>query len=320
MPFVLPVPPTPPPPIAVGPAWEGFRVVWTGFDGSEWDLTGRNSPVRLIDEAPTRGFGRPQFTRFTQKSANVAGSRARGYNTEEREVMLPLLVYTDMGTAEWLAVDAAFQRTIHPARVGTLALTSPSGQTRTLRCSFSDEDDSLSRDPAHAGWQIVAPRMIAGQPFWRGVKVVRSFKQAEDVEFFSNDGDDYVVQISPGQTLDSAAISNPGDEDSYLKYIVHGPTVTATVRGNEFPFVIDAGKAVILDTSPEGREAREALVSLDDQDQYVYTFTGVDRSKDLGAVNFSPIAPGAEVTLAMSMTGPGRVMVELWPEHHRAWN
>lgn len=299
--------------------WSGWHLTWTGWDGSIWDLTNPDSQVLLVNDGPIRGLSRPPFRRFTSSSPAVAGSRWRGYNTDEREVFLTILVWSDEGSIAFAEVDAAFNRTLRPDLPGTLALIAPDGTTRTLRCRYLDEDDGLVRDPTAYGWHVYGVRFIADdQPYWQGARIVRGFRQSADVPFFSNPGDGFVVNISPGETIDTAAIDNPGDVPAYLTHRVHGPTTAVTVRGTSFPFVIADGKAIILETSPAGQAALEADVTTDGAGGLIYTLTGVDKSGSLGSVDFSPLQPGEKVLVPMSMTGTGRVVTELTPSYFRA--
>lgn len=321
MPILAPAGALPPPPIPLGPQWYHTRIVWEGWDGSEWELTNPRSPA-FITDGGMRGFGRPQFTRYKTEAPAVAGSRYRGFRTSEREVFLPLYMWSDSGSTDFLNWDEQFQATMHPDRPGTLTVAAADGRsTRSLRCRFSDdESDGLDRDPAFRGWCPFGVRLIAEAPYWQGPPLSYTFQQADLKPFYSSPGAlPFAVQISRGSTIETASVRNDGDVDGFLRHAVHGPTTSVTIKGTEFPFAIADGKAVILDTNPaSGWVAWQYDVTVDDAGQFVYSNTGVDRSKDLGAVDFSPVETGQSVAVPMTMVGNGLVVTTITPNYFRA--
>lgn len=284
---------------------------WTGWDGSQWDLLGNSGGVFLTRDG-VRGLASPKVDRFTSMSPALAGSRWRGSRTLEREVFWPLMVFHDNGSAAWQAYDRAFWATMDPDRPGWWSVTNADGSTRTLRCRFVDDGDhQVSADPSQRGWDVYAITLIAEDPWWRGPVVRRSFAPAASRPFFGGveGGSGPPFYISPGSTLDTAAINNPGDVDAHPVYVVTGPTtrVSVGVGGHLVTFggVLRDGQSVTIDTRPD----RLTVVDGD----------GADRLRDLTAAEFVAIPAGAQVPLTLDMVGAGTVDVALEPAYRRPW-
>lgn len=311
--FILAVPAAPPAPPAVVD-WSGLRVVWTGWDGSEWVLSDPSSGVQLGQGV--RGFGMPEPVRYTSTSPALAGSRHRGMSYAEREVFLPVGVFCDAGSRAWLDYDAAFWATLHPERVGVLSVTQPAregqsvGEIRTLtaRC-ISDGALSLDRDPSYDGWAAYGITFIAEDPWWYGPSIVRTWTSAVSTPFLGGSGYGPPFYISPGGTLAGATMPNPGDVKAWPTWTLDGPTTSVTVgldgHAVSYTATIADGAGIVIDTSPDQRT--------------VLDLAGVDRLSGLVAADFRAIQPGAEVALSLAMTGSGTVTASLRPPYLRAW-
>lgn len=287
---------------------------WTGWDGSEWLLTDPASGVRLL--RGYRGVGMPTPQRYTTIRPALPGTRRRGMRMPEREVVWNLAVFTD-ATAAWWAYDNAFWRTMDPGQTGLWSVTSPAARgttiTRTLRCAFVDGGDTnIDIDPGMAGFRIYEGITLVAedQPLWAGPTVTRTFDNSATAGFFSAPGDNFVIRISPGNTVSRAQIDNPGDVDAYPVYTIVGPTTSVTLgvgpKTTQYLAAIPAGEIRVIDTRP-GRQ------SITDQ-------AGNDRIADMGAIAFNnPIQPGKSVPLTINMVGTGAVTVSLDPLYYRAW-
>lgn len=298
--------PSLPPSVPTEP-WPGCSQTWTGWDGSLWQISGDpSSGVRLKEGV--RGLAMPQWQRYSTLSPAVPGSRHRGSVASDREVLWPLGVYNDVGSAEWIAYDRAFWRTMHPDRPGLWRFTSPTGQTRSLPCRFvTDGQHTFRTDPSRMGWQLYAVALLADEPFWQGEPIVRSFKAAAPAPFFGAGAPSFA--ISSGSTLANATIDNPGDEPSFPVWTLEGPFTSATVgvdgRSIVVPFALAAGQSLVIDPRPTEQTAIDQA--------------GVERTGQLGAVDFAAVPPGVSVPLTLSMVGTGTVTAELTPLYFRAW-
>lgn len=299
--------------LAGGVDWSGLSMLWTGWDGSQWELSDLSSGVQL--KAGARGLGSPDGDRYTSMSPAQAGSRNRGRRTLEREVFWPLRVYSGAGSQAWLDYDAAFWATMHPDRPGVWSVTQPNGITRSLVCRFvSDGSQTFDVDPSLIGWQNYGVTLVAERPFWVGEKIVRSWSDEASQPFFGGTGGGGVgppFYISAGNTISSARMPNPGDVDVYPVWSIGGSTTSVTVGVGDstitYAAPIAGGDTITIDTDP----ARRTVV---DQN-------GVDRSGNLqtGSQPFAPIPAGAGVPLSLSMVGTGTVTATIEPRYFRAW-
>ena len=120
--------------------------------------------------------------------------------------------------------------------------------------------------------------------------------------------------ISPSNTLADAKITNPGDVESWVTWMVYGPVTTATVGINgqniTIPFTIPDGEVLQIDSSPSGQIALQGPVGGP---------LTVDRTPDLGDINFAPLPAREESAMSLSMTGTGSVVATFTPLYYRAW-
>jgi hypothetical protein len=230
--------------------------------------------------------------------------------------MLPLLMWHDGTTAEWVAQDRAFWKSMHPALEGTLMLSpAGTGSRRTIRLRVVPEDYQFPVDPAQAGWAVYPVMLIADDPFWRGMTRTAGWLAATSGEEFYEETGPHLVNIGPGHTMDSATATNDGDEPAWPVWTVIGPCSAAHVGVGDTVidvFAVADGKALVIDTDPRVRTAIE----------YDYpAMTGaVDRTADLvGEVGFAAVPPGGSQPVNIAMTGTGIIRIALTPLHWRAW-
>jgi hypothetical protein len=276
-------------------------MTWTGWDGSVWSLSDSQHGTVMLPGV--RGLNMPGVTHYTTTNANLPGARWRGHTTDVREVFWPIQIYSNTGSVEWLARDRAFWKTMRPEKTGTWSVIQPDGQSRSLKLRFQDDGtQTFDTDPAIVGWTNYGITLQAEEPYWAGPSEIRSWTAGNAVPFFPN------LTISPGGTLASAQIVNPGDVDIWPVWKIHGPSTTAQVGLNgrliTVPFTVNAGQVLTIDTSP-----RVQTAMLD----------GVDRTADLGTVDFAPIPADGTTTLSLSMTGTGSISATITPLYLRAW-
>lgn len=317
------------PPAGGAQIWPGMGFQWTGYDESEWDLTGRTSGVAL--RVGARGFGDPDWYRSTSESGAVAGSRYLGSRALEREVALPVKVFRDGGSQAWIDYDLAFMKTMDPEQPGILTVTHPSGHSRWLRCRYVDGGDpGLYIDPSMVGWARYDLTFVAEQPFWSGQRITRRFSQSDPVNYYGPTGFGPPFYISEGSLAAQASIPNPGDRPGWIEWRVGGPTTTAAVgvgaRVIEIPFPIADGRMLVIDTRPSEREAWEMNTPPGDGaafDSWVTSqmmlVTTVNRTKDLGAVKFGALPTGAAESLFVDIVGSGHVRASFAPLYRRAF-
>jgi hypothetical protein len=307
---IIAAPYDPPAAAVVASPWTSFAAMtWTAPNGDMWDLKGAPwSPSGVVLQRGARGLGMPPSDRFTTKSPAIAGSRSRGYRTDEREVIWPLKVFQDGGSTEWMRYDRAFWSTMAPDRTGVWTVTHPDGQTRSLTLRFvNDGNDTAPVDPMLVGWALYGITLVAEQPYWEGTPLVRSWKASAPVSFFGAGAPSFY--ISSGSTFSTATIDNPGDVEMWPQWVLSGPITSAAVGVNghivQYAVAIPDGQYRIIDTRPDH-------LTIVDQ-------AGADRLADLGQAEFAPVPAGASVPLDISVVGAGTVTMIANPLYQRAW-
>jgi hypothetical protein len=319
IPYIPPAPPAPP--------WRGFGLSWTGWDGSEWELTRPASGLFL--RPGVRGLGLPEFERMSSSSPMVAGSRHRGSSTKDRTAFWPLYLYSDQSSAEFMARDRAFWQSLDTDTEGTWTAALPDGSRRTLGLRLVGADDELTHDPIQRGWATYGINLLADQPYWLGEKVTKSWAQGDMRNFYITPEDraafgysaEAILYLSSGGALGSAKFTNDGDVPTYPVWTVIGATTAVSfgVGGANIivPFAIPAGYAVQLDTDPVNGQVLwygawdAASKSILDP---------MDRTKDLDPTSaFVAIPRGQDRPLTIQMTGTGTVVAEVRNKYRRAW-
>lgn len=295
---VAPVPPASP--------WQRARMSWTGWDGSEWDLTNPKSGVFLTGKG-VEGLGMPSHQAWIGESPATHGQYYRGHVVEARPVFWPVYLFSGKGTAEWLELDRAFWRSLQPGKHGTWSVSTPTGGTRSLSCRFVDDGrHTVDRDPMVRGWASYGVSLIADSPFWVGLPVRRTWAQSDAVSFYGAGAP--VFNISSGSQLASAKITNEGDLEAWPVWTIKGPVTSVTVGVDgatvQWNVALTADDTLVIDTDPTVQCA---------------WLNGVDVTSQLGTANFAPIPAGEELPLSLTMAGTGSVEAAITPRYYRAW-
>lgn len=295
--------------------WTHNQHTWIDWQGVEWDLSGGTSGVVLLDGV--RGIGMPVVQAFKATPAGLHGSRWRGMNVPERDVFWPIELFEDAGSQAWIDHDARWWATLHPERVGLWKVTQPSGVYRTLTCRFVDDGQkAYDVAPELVGWVDYSIALVAEDPFWYGQPELRLWGPEDEQNYYGGTGGGGFGPpyfISSGSSASSATIPNPGDVEAWPTWTVYGPATSATVGiGSELievPITLaDETEWVRIDTSPYAGETSQRAI---DQD-------GVDRTLELGTVDFAAIPPAAEAVLNVTLVGGGQVEGRIVPAYLRA--
>lgn len=295
------------PPAIESAQWNGMGHTWTA-GGVTFDLTDVDAGIVLCQGV--RGLGMPTFDRWTIATPSLAGSRYTGSRTQERTTFWPVWVFSDTGSADWLARDRALWSTIRPDVKGTWRVTQANGEFRSLDLRFADDSDqSFTLDPSRVGWSLYGINGVADDnPYWYSDPIVRDFVPPSTTSFFMSSGG--VFFISPGGTTDTATIPNPGDVDAWPVLTVSGATSGMTIGIGSGSIVVPAiadGVTWVIDTHPS------AWTAIDQ--------SGTDHSAAV-TWNPAPIPTGSEVALSLTINSPGTnasIIVSVTPLYFRAW-
>lgn len=300
------VPPAPP------VLWVGLEMKWIGWDGSVWSLTSPSNGSVMLPGV--RGLSMPPIIHHRAAHASLPGARWRGNSVDVREVFWPIQIYTNLGSMEWLEIDHAFWKTMDPTKTGTWVVVQPDGTTRSLKLRFVDDgSQTFQHDPTLEGWVNYGITLEAEQPYWEGAPISGLWMTGSQSPFFGGTGAP-AFTISPSNTLADAKITNPGDVDSWVTWRIYGPVTSATVGVNgrliTIPFAVPAGEVLEIDTSPSGQ------IALQGPSGGPLT---VDKTPNLGTIDFAPLPAREQSSMSLSMTGTGSITATFTPLYYRAW-
>lgn len=285
---------------------------WIGWDGSVWSLSDESNGTVMLPGV--RGMNMPPVIHHRAAHASLAGARWRGHAVDVREVFWPIQIYTDAGSTSWLSRDRDFWKTMDPTKTGTWQVIQPDGTTRSLVLRFVDDGgQAFQHDPALRGWVNYGITLEAEQPYWTGEAITGKWETGADSQFFGATGGP-PFNISPSNPIGAATMTNPGDVEGYITWRIYGPITAATVgvdgRTISVPFTIIAGEVLEIDTSPTGQIAMQGPVAGP---------LTVDKTPNLGAVDFAPIPGRGTSTMSLSLTGTGYITATFTPRYYRAW-
>ncbi len=296
------------PPVAPEPytPWIRTQHIFHGWDGSSWDVTDGRGGVFLMPEG-IEGMGMPDIQNYTFSSPVVHGLEWEGWRATGRECHWVIGVFED-SSLDWLDVSRRFWRIFQPGKVLRWEVILPNNQTYNLYLRFKADPTSVySRDPVKLGWAIYGITCFAEQPFWEGEPQEPIWYPATgNGNFYGGTGFGPPFYIKGSSDISSARVTNPGDVDAYVSWELTGPFSTATVGLNGKTVTVgttSAGVKVILNTDPRELTA---------------TRGGTDIMASLGSFEFTPIPPGVNTTLSLSMTGTGSIQAKFTPLYFRS--
>jgi len=304
-------------------------MTWTA-KGVQWSLSNPESGLFLLPGV--RGLGSVRTDRHVTTSPGAAGSRFEGVSVLDREVFWPVHIYHDTGSMDWLLRDRAFWAGMDPADTGVWTVTHPDGSHRSLTLRFtSDGDHTSNGDPVYRGWETYGITLVAERPYWEGAPVVKAFAgTAPPDPFFPDPGTGEVVNIAPGYSVSNAAMDNPGDVESYPRWFIEGPATEATVGVGgvvvDVPFEVLTGQTLIIESDPDNigatlYDVTVAGMDLKPSERVIgeHLINPVDKTKQLGEADFSPIPAGQQVPLSLTLVGLGKVEALLPTLYRRPW-
>jgi hypothetical protein len=124
-------------------------------------------------------------------------------------------------------------------------------------------------------------------------------------------------------------MDNPGDVESYPRWYIEGPAVTASVGVGstvvDVPFEVPAGQCWVIESDPDligatlydvapGASSKPA-----ERVEGVDLINPVDMTAALGEADFAPIPAGTAVPLSLTLVGLGKVEALLPTLFRRPW-
>lgn len=281
------------------PALSSFRLTDDGVDNG------------IILLGGMRGLGKPEYVDFTEDFAGRDGTYFFGERALPREVFLPLHVYHDGDSLEWLEHDRELFKLFRRGRYFWLVAQLPTGEIRRLRVRYrSGGDYALDRDPIFFGWMTYGLYFQADQPMWEGEPITQPWAQVPQLPLFGASNPGPPVNISP-RNIATATITNSGDNETWPIWELEGPMdpgaeLTVGTGTITVPFGLLEDDSLVIDTRPEEQTA-------------ILNGT-VDKTRDLGSYGYREIPPGEDVQIGIDIPGTsGIVRVSIWPTYERAW-
>jgi hypothetical protein len=281
-----------------------YTLWWEAWDGSNWSLSDESSG--LVLKRGVRGLGRITQENHRDEHESLAGSRYRDFRATNRDIFLPVHVYSDGDSDAWVKHNRAFTKTMRAGKTGWLHIIHPDGEHRRIQARYEKGlDEAFDLDPAFFGWATYGIYFIAEQPYWEAATPIGdNWRSPEPVYFFgggSSPGNGPPFGISDEKDVSTATITNPGDVEAWPKWVYRGPATSASVGVDgevvEIPIALLEGQSITLDLNPYEQSAiRE---------------NGTDVTNQLGTFDFSPIPPGESVALDITLVGTGGGSVEL---------
>lgn len=305
------------PPAPEPPPWVGFGLQWTGWNGAAWNLLDPEKGLTVLRDSVV-GLHFPPFEPIT--SPRLAGRRRRGVRVRERTLEFSLLIWHDRDTDAWLQRDTAFWRSFHPERAGELAVTSPSGDTRTVRAYLeSDGGYGYQQDPAKAGWALYPVVLTAEDPFWLGEPITEGWKKTEPRLLFGGGlpSDPGAVELAPplfissDASLELAEMGNPGDVAAWPLW-----TIAAAAGADVELTITNAGGLVGAPTVPAGRTV---TIDVDPERGTAILDDGTDLSGQVNPYDPRPIPDGTARPIGFEMIGIADVSATIRPRYFRAF-
>lgn len=289
-------------------------MTWTGWTGDSWVLGGNFNSKALLEADGRGGLLMPPGENYSDRSATADGETWQGYSVLPRDVTWPLVIIGD-SPQDFRTEHARFLTTLQFGKSGTLTVTHPDGSRRSLQLRYVEGGEGDFGVNAYGiSWMRHPVKMRAYDPYFYGDPVTEVFDYSPGVNFYGGGvgtlGPPY--HLSSGRTIDSAAITNPGDVDAYGVWKLHGPftSATVTVGGKQIavPFARTLGQWVEINTD-------RRIATIVDQ-------AGANRWGDVGVVQFAPIPASASTTIGINLVSAGagaQVEFTYTPKHWRAW-
>ena len=318
---ITPEPTDPPLPPIPGPT-DSRVLSLESLDGAVSVILAGGQSGRVLMPGAT-GLRLPPIDVVTATSPGMAGSWLQEVNVLEREVFLPVGMWSDESQADFFAILDEFQGLVSAwddveiGQVGTCRLVARSSKgERVLDVTYKGgmEGDE-GGDASGEDWVTYGLTFVAVSPYWRAREPVERSYSIVAGEVFIGDGAGnapwprrLTASTIVGRNM---PVTVEGDVPTWTEYEILGPvpSVQVTYPGTSMtvPAGVETGKILRLVTDPRGRSARiDGAIAWD--------------RIDMGAI-FSPLRPGTNrVSVELSTAGDGAGLVMRWtPQWKAAW-
>lgn len=274
-----------------------------------WRLTnGEDNGIILMPGM--RGLGKAESQEFAEEYASIDGEYYFGERTLPREVFLPLHVFHDGSSQDWIDRDSLLWKSFRRGAHSTLYAQHPNGTIRSLRVRYArGGEEGYDLDPSFFGWATYGIYLRASQPHWEGAAVFQEWVQSEQPPFYSAEAPALPFNISYPSFTEFGYMTNPGDIDVWPKVtlsdgIAPGAEIVIAGGSVQVPFEIPDGEILVIDYSPSEQSA---------------FLDGVDVTRDLGTYGFRRFPAGEQVQVGIDLAGTsGKARIDLVPRYERA--
>lgn len=288
-----------------------LEIIWTGTDGSTWDLMSGAIAVR---SAGIQGFGMPTTADTTRTTALNHGQTLQSWRLQPRPVFLPL-VFQDAAEYDVEGLQRDFWHSLQPGEYGTLSVRDENGYRRSLECRFVDDGGlSYSYDPYSP---VLPPKgfgvnLVADNPFWQGDAQSVTFGLGTEgtATFFGNGSAAtpfYIVKSAGGT---DASLRNIGDMPAWITWEITAPMTSFSLEVDghfiEGDIELVDDETLTIETSP--------------LQQVAYKNDDTLVTRLLTATDFAPLpATGEYVPIGIDIVGTGSVTASFRPQFMRAF-
>lgn len=201
-------------------------VEWVGPNGTTINLTDLAGAGYLIENGTDGELFGAAASDIVADAAQE-GSTVRGTYTPPR--IGTMAVYVEGATEQqfrdrWRTLVSAFTSTKRSGP-GWLRVTWPDGTAREIAALF---DDGLKNSGAVRS-QLSSVTLYCPDPYWRDtVPVPLSRMQSTSADFLAP-----YPSVSPSNTLGDTILTNPGDTDAYINWLISGPASSVIATRND---------------------------------------------------------------------------------------
>ncbi|MGW2113803.1 phage distal tail protein [Streptomyces zhihengii] len=174
-----------------------------------------------------RGMDMPTWAISRDESPGIDGYALRQVRAQGKNIVIPIAFWAQDSRDAYLERRRGLIRSLNPKRgPGTLTLTQPNGDQRTIQAIYEDglEGDE-TRDAAGARWCQTAITFSCPSPFWLGSEISRTWQTESGEEFYPI----LPLVVGASQVLGEVTVNNSGDDDAYPIWTIDGPATAITL-------------------------------------------------------------------------------------------